>query len=291
LIEDFERLLAGLKLHHTRLLGSALKKPLLLLLVLSKIYKGEALTNEFRFAAIEKELAELIKDAGGRVTSPKPEQPFYHMTSSPLWSLTSDLPLPENRRSTIPISVLRDISTVGSLNEEWFGVLRQDPEVCLRCVDVILNKWWSETLHSDIRGRLGLPDGYTRVMRRKRDPAFVEATLRNYRYRCAVCGFDLVLNRQVVGLDAAHIHWHAHGGPDSLENGLALCKLHHWALDKGLFTIVPDRLKIEISPRVVARCEVSQNALTEFEATSLQPHGVSPGGSYLQWHRENRFMP
>jgi predicted restriction endonuclease len=43
-----------------------------------------------------------------------------------------------------------------------------------------------------------------------------------YDYACAVCGFDVRLGNQVLGLEAAHIQWHQAGGPDQKQNGLTL---------------------------------------------------------------------
>lgn len=44
--------------------------------------------------------------------------------------------------------------------------------------------------------------------------------------------------------------WHAAGGPDRVRNGLALCKLHHHALDRGAIGLTPfgdHRLKVLVS--------------------------------------------
>ena len=60
-----------------------------------------------------------------------------------------------------------------------------------------------------------------------------------YGIRCAVCGIDV----QEV-LDAAHIRPKNERGSDDPRNGLFLCALHHRALEKYLFTIEPNTLKI-----------------------------------------------
>jgi len=45
----------------------------------------------------------------------------------------------------------------------------------------------------------------------------------------ASCGFDGALLGAPVGIGAAHVQWFnvGVGGPDNLDNGLALCSLHH----------------------------------------------------------------
>ena len=56
---------------------------------------------------------------------------------------------------------------------------------------------------------------------------FRKEVLEAYDERCAICDFDLRINDELLGLEAAHIQWHFHKGPDDVFNGLALCLLHH----------------------------------------------------------------
>ena len=51
--------------------------------------------------------------------------------------------------------------------------------------------------------------------------------------QCAFCGFDGAAGGGVVGIEAAHVRWFKLGGPDDLDNGLALCSLHHKLFDRG----------------------------------------------------------
>jgi putative restriction endonuclease len=76
---------------------------------------------------------------------------------------------------------------------------------------------------------------------KKRDPKFREKILRAYGYSCAVCGFNVRLGHTLVGVEAAHIKWHQAGGPDTEENGIALCSLHHKLFDRGVITLPPER--------------------------------------------------
>ena len=59
-----------------------------------------------------------------------------------------------------------------------------------------------------------------------------------YRNRCAFCGAQLGGIQGIrSGIDAAHIlAWSKHD-LDVVPNGLALCKLHHWAFDAGILAI------------------------------------------------------
>jgi HNH endonuclease len=42
---------------------------------------------------------------------------------------------------------------------------------------------------------------------------------------------DVQLGKISVGIEAAHVKWFSHGGPDVVANGLSLCSLHHKAFD------------------------------------------------------------
>lgn len=100
----------------------------------------------------------------------------------------------------------------------------------------ILERHFPESLHQDILNAVGLTLE-TSTTRRKRDPAFRQRVLKAYEYRCAVCDFDVRLGFVSIALDAAHIRWHLAGGPETEDNGLALCVLHYKTFDLGAFTI------------------------------------------------------
>lgn len=136
--------------------------------------------------------------------------------------------------------------------------------------------------------------GTLRSPRRRRDPAFREAVLRAYGYRCAVCGFETRVGNVLVGVDAAHVMWHTAGGADAVENGLALCALHHRLLDRGAFT-----LSVGGSASIVVEVSESSNGGEGFAQWLLAFHGrpvAAPvSASYrvsepsVVWHRREVF--
>ena len=94
--------------------------------------------------------------------------------------------------------------------------------------ELLLDGHFPESMHDAIRERVGLrretaggaslvreePEADdAAVPRRPRDPDFRDAVLRAYERRCAVCDFDLRIADDLFGLEAAHIKWHAAGGP------------------------------------------------------------------------------
>jgi hypothetical protein len=73
--------------------------------------------------------------------------------------------------------------------------------------------------------------------------------LEAYLAECYVCGFSLRLVDGLIAVDAAHIQWHSHGGPDEVPNSLALCALHHRLLDHGAITVRED-LRVRVARSV-----------------------------------------
>ena len=128
-----------------------------------------------------------------------------------------------------------------------YEVLRQNPHLLQAIAQDLLQANFPDSLHNDILQAVGIDSvakGHAR-----RDPEFRDRIMRAYEYRCAVCGFDVRMKNVSIALEAAHIKWHQAGGPDSEENGLALCALHHKLVDCGAFTLSENH-KILVSDRI-----------------------------------------
>ena len=70
--------------------------------------------------------------------------------------------------------------------------------------------------------------------------------------QCAFCGYDGQITGASVAIEAAHVRWFAFDGPDTLDNGLALCALHHKLFDLGALGLNP-RLQVMVSATFSAR--------------------------------------
>ena len=75
-----------------------------------------------------------------------------------------------------------------------------------------------------------------------RSPAFRRKILEIYDHQCAACGLRIKLPvaQDVSFIDAAHLIPFAESRNDHPTNGLALCKNHHWAMDRNLIAPCPD---------------------------------------------------
>ena len=114
--------------------------------------------------------------------------------------------------------------------------------------------------------------------------------LENFRYSCAFCGFHAVLNRIATGINAAHIQWHSLHGPDDVQNGIALCKLHHWAFDKGILGIDHDE-RICIADAFVPQHDGGLPlASLANRSFAVQPRNKAITKRFLDWHRKNVYL-
>jgi putative restriction endonuclease len=100
-----------------------------------------------------------------------------------------------------------------------------------------------------------------------RNVAFRRVVLRAYDYRCAACGFRIVLPEIPSPIDAAHLVPWSESYDDSPTNGLALCKLHHWALDAHLISPTTD-LHWQVSGVLDARRD-SERELTRLDGLPM----------------------
>ena len=75
-----------------------------------------------------------------------------------------------------------------------------------------------------------------------RSPAFRRKILAIYDHQCAACGLRIKLpaGNDVSFIDAAHLIPFSESQNDHPTNGLALCKNHHWAMDRNLIAPAPD---------------------------------------------------
>lgn len=81
---------------------------------------------------------------------------------------------------------------------------------------------------------------FNEIRRRARGSAFREAVRDAYDDRCAVCGSGRVSPAGNPEIEAAHIYPKNMNGRDHIQNGIGLCKLHHWAFDCGWISLSDD---------------------------------------------------
>lgn len=267
-------------------------KPLLLLWTLARLQRGEPRLAPFE--EIEEPLRELLIDFGPPRKSFHPEYPFWHLRSDKIWeipegkALEADLDK-RSRKNNPPKSMLLQLGTRGGLPEDLYDKLRSQPDLVNSIAQQLLDAHWEPSYHDDILNAVGMP--WVTVRRAlKRDPAFRHTILRIYEHRCAVCGYDGQLERTDLGIEAAHIKWHAAGGPDTADNGLALCSFHHKAFDRGAIGLSDDH-RILVSQHVRGSHGVDELLLRYIGRQMRPPQRGEPmpANEHTDWHRREVF--
>lgn len=130
------------------------------------------------------------------------------------------------------------------------------------------------------------------TIRKARDRAFRNLVLAQYDFRCAFTRRRFVspATMKTVGLDAAHVVPVHANGSDHPANGLALTKDLHWAFDRGLVGVAPDRSILV--PQRVARLE-GNGFLRDLHGTPIEEARAGafrvPDAAFA-WHRHNVLL-
>ena len=236
----------------------AVHKPLLTLMLIAKAASNG--NRRIRFAAIAEELTKLLQEFGPRRRSYHPELPFWHLQTDGFCEVEqrAALPLKQGGRSPAKQTLLAQ-DAVGAVPQHLWEALQHSAGLRAELTQQLLDAFWPPTRHEAIRQAIGLQEAaqaVEAVFRGVRAARFREEVLRAYERQCAICGYDGRLGNLPLGLEAAHIKWFAWRGPDHIDNGIALCALHHVALDAGALGLSDD-LQILVS------CDVNGQTMIE----------------------------
>jgi putative restriction endonuclease len=276
----------------------AVHKPLLVLLALARLARGEPQMAEF--AEIDKPLRNLLAEFGPSSAAKTRHYPFWHLRTDGLWKLDGPAFILNRPPGATPtLTELRQDHVSGGFDPKVVEALKRRPDLVGRLARRIVEAHFPESLQQDVLYAVGLGDvdsepalaADTRKAVPRRDPSFRERVLRAYEYRCCICGFDLRMGGQVVGLEAAHIKWFQAGGPDVEPNGLALCALHHKLFDLGAFGVTPGGYVVVVSQALVGGAANADRMLSYHGASIILPQGKAylPHEKFLGWHEKEVF--
>jgi putative restriction endonuclease len=299
------------KLNVSRSGGVAPNKPILLLSVIELISQGQIRQNQITLSA---ELIATFLNLWSHlelVRQPNIGLPFFHLRGDGFWHhypKPGFEPLINSHVKIRTVSALQQTVEYVYLDQELFELLR-NPHSRATLTDILINTWfsdktqeierlfqvdafgeWQEQLRSQ-GGKVYQPeeleDEQTSIIR---DAAFRKIVVSTYEYRCALCGLQILnsLGHNIV--DGAHIKPFSQFYDDRINNGLSLCKNHHWAFDRFWFTlnddytiVVADDLR-EVSPHATPIREFQNQSLI------LPAHEqYYPRQDALQWHRQTFF--
>jgi putative restriction endonuclease len=213
-------------------------KPLLVLLALGRL--AATGSSELPWSLVESELADLIAEFGPPSRTSRAQSaayPFTGLRADGVWVLSQDVQMDL-------VGPLVSEHVTGRLEPAVEAALRGDPALIAAAARALVLTNFPETVAPDVLAEVGLdPDAVLSAavdlgddraaMQRRRSPAWRAAVLQAWDRQCAFCGYDGQLSGASAGIDAAHVRWFTFGGPDDLDNGLALCALHHKLFDLG----------------------------------------------------------
>ncbi|MEU8137268.1 phosphorothioated DNA-binding restriction endonuclease [Streptodolium elevatio] len=265
-------------------------KPLLLLYALGR-YQQDA-DQELAYSAVEEDLKRLLAEYGPGNRS-TPAYPFHHLVNDGVWEVRT------SRGAGSPGSGVRDLrasGAAGRLAPDLRAALRRDPALLGRMARTLLDLHFPPSLHSELCEAAGLELEYAETQPlvpggRRRSQMLREEVLTAYEYRCAFCGYDGRIGAIPVGLEAAHVHWWALGGPDEVENALCLCSLHHKLFDKGVLG-VDEEFRVMVAQRFVGHSAAAREQVVALAGRPLlgpQPGTPELGAIHRSWHAEQVF--
>ncbi len=270
-------------------------KPLLLLLAL-----GRVLHRRERLAAyelIEDQLNSLLQNFGPPRKARHPEFPFGRLPADELWEVPESETLSRTASGDLLVGELRERGVRGGFPAALQDLLTDHPEIAREAAQRLLDGHFPDSLHGEIRDAVGIPRDWVvrdASLPSRRDPAFRDNVLREYQRRCAVCDFDVRLGSDLIGLEAAHIKWHAYGGPDEVANGLALCGLHHKAFDRGALGMNADEgggYRVVVSSEVHGLSAPVRWFLDYHDKPLQTPRNrdLGPAPEFVKWHQDEVF--
>lgn len=207
-------------------------KPLLVLLALARF--AAVGSSALTWAEARQSLGTLLLEFGpASTTSPAQAAayPFTRLRSDGLWTLDQDVPMDR-------IGPLESAAVTGRLAPSVEEAVK-DRRVLYSLARALVEAEFPPSVVGDLLAAIGFDpdeiygdavprsiDAETPATRR-RSGDWPRRILSAWDRQCAFCGFDGQLGMGSVGLEAAHVRWFNFGGPDSLDNGFALCALHH----------------------------------------------------------------
>lgn len=282
--EPYERLLA-LRLHQWQGRRSP-HKPLLALLALGRLLDSGS--SAVPWSVAQTRLADLVEEFGPASRTSRTQSaayPFTRLRSDGVWQLDADVPMD---------GVGALLGVTGSFVPDVEHDLLAAPERALATARALVTSHFPESLYVDVLVAAGLDpelvlQGAAAQVGRRRSTAWRTEVLEAWDRHCAFCGYDGQLGGSAVGLDAAHVRWFAYAGPDDLDNGLALCALHHKLFDRGALG-VDDALSVQVSRAFTARTEAGRAVYAlHGRPLSPRPGTAVPAASHLAWHRREVF--
>jgi putative restriction endonuclease len=126
------------------------------------------------------------------------------------------------------------------------------------------------------------------VERPFREILFSQVVKEEYNMTCAMTGISIKNERGNSEIEAAHIKPVKFNGPDSVRNGIALCRTFHWMFDYGLLSVADNN---EILVKEIVPDRVRQLINNDWRIRIPANYNAVPHPQFLRFHRERIYNP
>jgi putative restriction endonuclease len=269
-------------------------KPLLLLVILEMVEKGEITSRElflspdmaFRFSVFWSVVARRRKQP------PEVRLPFHHLESSGIWQpLTADgQPSPDKKMTAM---VRFDEQFFECLADYKFRdraqriLIETEPYFQPEERVALYSMLQIRPAASEIRENQEL---YKTSVQVGRDARFrIEVVIVAYKHTCALTGYRMTTLAMESIVDAAHIHQFHNSRNNAPRNGMALSKNAHWQFDRGLWSVNND-YRVLVNREKFREEGMAGLRLTDFEGRRISlPDDPRywPEQDSLEWHRRH----
>ncbi|MBD1847447.1 HNH endonuclease [Cyanobacteria bacterium FACHB-63] len=285
-------------------------KPILLLSVIELIEQQKIKHNQIELSP--ELIATFLKYWSNLVTTNHQSNialPFFHLRGDKFWHLALHAGYEGNIASIKPsLQALRNSTQYAYVDNELFELLQQ-PASRIHLTQILIQAWFPTQVlqvqklyqvdeFQEIQNKLHEQGGATYQVEDLKDEekifvrnaAFRRVVVSLYEQRCAFCRLKIISQDSQNIVDGAHIKPFSEFRDDRFDNGISLCKNHHWAFDRGWFGIGNDYKIIVPRDRFYEESPIHTKSMQDFHEEPIlmptQPE-YQPRIESLQWHRDH----
>lgn len=243
-------------------------------------------------------------------------EPFWHLKNNSGTPEIEDIRDTEGKNRIKSEARLRHFVEYGKFDDELWDLL-QEAEARSYLVDLLMDTFFSNQLNNQVDETINIFDQDAQKQSQEirepkdtdkkegvkkyvvRDSLFRRSIIHIYKYQCAVCRLNINLkpidsrrHRNIV--DAAHIKPFSLDYNNQLNNGISLCKNHHWAFDNGCFGIDENNYSIIVANNFSEDYDISPESLNITPMKRYHGQKIllpvskqyQPSLEALVWHRQ-----
>ena len=292
--------------------GIAPHKPILLLSILELISQKKMSQNKIYLTAeLISTFQKYWSHLGSTLHNSSINLPFFHLRGDRFWHLKPKFNLDSVVRNMKSPSLksLDEIVEYAYLDSELFQLMTNSDERSI-LQKILIDTWFTDKQNEvnelfdidaflEIQNKLKEGGGKIYSLEELdvedkviiRDDAFRRVLTSVYDYRCAFCGLRVIDQNGKNTVDGSHIKPFSIFYDDRISNGLSLCKNHHWAFDKGWFSV--DKNYRILVKNTVEEVAPNNRAMKDFEGERMilpNRNSYYPSIECLKWHFENIFQ-